>query len=433
MNLKKVTTICPIFFGKNKTGYVFGALLLVMTGAIKAQNFIPDPSFEALASADCALGTTTEVWSNSLFWYDAHPTSEWFIDGCPPPAFHPFWGTEEGQGSAGLSMDLRARGFHYSEAIGTPLVAPLEDGLLYYFEMDVRNRGIIVPTIYSYSGDCMITPQKDLRVYSSSESIDFTIDESNGDFSVNADLLLRFNDDFLAGSSPTLWETLGRCFVGSSNMQHIAIAPRLGTFAVAPPCTLQDSTGVFNIAYYNIDHVNLYALPKQIDTTIVYCTSQTIKEVDLAGVFDKRALKNVAYTWEDGLQGSRRTLEEEGEYRAEILLDCGTIPVTVAVDFNICEAQVYVPNAFSPNDDGINDQFGPFIASDFSIVDYEFRVFDRWGSLVFESNQMDQPWNGHAFGRPMANGVYIWTLSYAVVSPTTKQSFQEQGDVLIIR
>ena len=86
------------------------------------------------------------------------------------------------------------------------------------------------------------------------------------------------------------------------------------------------------------------------------------------------------------------------------------------------ERDVYVPNAFSPNTDGINDRFtiygGPEVAS----VNY-FRVFSRWGELLFEKNDFDPNdpqlgWDGQFNGQLAGQGVYIWIcLLYTSPSP----------------
>ena len=70
---------------------------------------------------------------------------------------------------------------------------------------------------------------------------------------------------------------------------------------------------------------------------------------------------------------------------------------------------VYVPNAFTPNDDGRNDIFMPLVRDDAG-RDYDLRVFDRWGTEVFQADQPTIGWDGRVNGAPPVTGVYVWKL-----------------------
>ncbi|MGV3636154.1 MAG: choice-of-anchor L domain-containing protein [Flavobacteriales bacterium] len=66
-------------------------------------------------------------------------------------------------------------------------------------------------------------------------------------------------------------------------------------------------------------------------------------------------------------------------------------------------ASIYFPNTFSPNDDGVNERFG----GEGVLLDrYELYVFDRWGGIIFESNDLADRWDGTMDGEPVMNGVY---------------------------
>ena len=69
----------------------------------------------------------------------------------------------------------------------------------------------------------------------------------------------------------------------------------------------------------------------------------------------------------------------------------------------------YIPNAFSPNGDGINDYFN---GKGVNILEYKLMIFDRWGNLIFETNSLNIPWNGKANqGADIAQqDVYVWKV-----------------------
>jgi len=71
-------------------------------------------------------------------------------------------------------------------------------------------------------------------------------------------------------------------------------------------------------------------------------------------------------------------------------------------------------NVFSPNSDGINDTFYPFATCPFE--SYEFLIFDRWGALVFKSNNPQDRWNGTFNNKACSSDTYLYTMSYQFVS-----------------
>lgn len=70
---------------------------------------------------------------------------------------------------------------------------------------------------------------------------------------------------------------------------------------------------------------------------------------------------------------------------------------------------IYVANAFTPNGDGKNDIFKPVYIG-ISLLKY-FRVFNRYGQLVFETNKPTEGWNGNIYGDPEPEGTYVWEVS----------------------
>jgi gliding motility-associated-like protein len=73
-----------------------------------------------------------------------------------------------------------------------------------------------------------------------------------------------------------------------------------------------------------------------------------------------------------------------------------------------CKPAIDVPKAWSPNGDGHNDKLRP-LTLDITELKY-FRVFDRWGQLMFETNIIGQGWDGIFNGKQQVMDVYTWTL-----------------------
>lgn len=88
-----------------------------------------------------------------------------------------------------------------------------------------------------------------------------------------------------------------------------------------------------------------------------------------------------------------------------------------------------VPTAFTPNNDGLNDFFRPHNA--LKADQYQFKVYNRWGQLVFSSRNWQEKWDGRINGLVQPTGVYVWMLSYT--HRDTKQPVFKKGTVTLIR
>ncbi|MFN0035876.1 MAG: gliding motility-associated C-terminal domain-containing protein [Saprospiraceae bacterium] len=101
-----------------------------------------------------------------------------------------------------------------------------------------------------------------------------------------------------------------------------------------------------------------------------------------------------------------------------------TLDLRVRGDVNI-----YVPTAFSPNDDGDNDRIQPYF-SDQNLDVFLWQVFDRWGNMVFETRNPAASWDGTFRGKPCEPGVYIYTLKMEIRGC---QQSMLKGDVTLVR
>jgi len=81
--------------------------------------------------------------------------------------------------------------------------------------------------------------------------------------------------------------------------------------------------------------------------------------------------------------------------------------VTIRV-LTTCEQDVFIPNSFSPNNDKVNDVL--YVRSHDVEEIKIFRIFDRWGNLVFETNDITQGWNGTYRNRMVDPGVFVYYL-----------------------
>jgi gliding motility-associated-like protein len=107
-----------------------------------------------------------------------------------------------------------------------------------------------------------------------------------------------------------------------------------------------------------------------------------------------------------------------GGYNFSILNSDNCEIDTVNVSLNLkqdpeCDF-VFVPSAFTPNNDGLNDLLIPYLGA--GITSFQFSVYNRWGQLVYVTTTRETGWDGKISGRSQPSGVYAWSLTYKTES-----------------
>lgn len=138
-----------------------------------------------------------------------------------------------------------------------------------------------------------------------------------------------------------------------------------------------------------------------------------------------------SYLWNTGQTVPQINIANPGVYILTATNNCGNESDTLVVSRAQCECYVYIPNTFTPNGDGVNEEFKPGYECD--IREYEFRIFNRWGEQIFYSAHPSFGWKGNVnddTDAPM--GVYVYYLRYE--SQQEKNGTREmRGYVNLIR
>ncbi len=139
-----------------------------------------------------------------------------------------------------------------------------------------------------------------------------------------------------------------------------------------------------------------------------------------------------AYFEQHNLQDSVIIATLSGEYKVTISNECRAFTQTIMLEEEDCGCYPYIPNAFSPNNDGINDFFEVY--ANCLLQDFNLKIFDRWGGILFESADINSGWDGMNVNENINNGVYVWVLSYK--SPNEKgemTTFTQSGSLTLMR
>lgn len=159
-------------------------------------------------------------------------------------------------------------------------------------------------------------------------------------------------------------------------------------------CFASDSVNILKVSSPPVNFLDA-------DSSI--CNKDTIR-IYPYGVFNE-------YSWSTGSTNSFIDIDQPGIYWLTIKDKNACIGSdTIHILKKDCEAVFYIPNAFTSNDDGLNDIFKPIISG--KISDYYFAVYNRFGKMIFSTNKPEAGWNGKVKGIAQDSGIFVWYCRY---------------------
>ncbi len=136
------------------------------------------------------------------------------------------------------------------------------------------------------------------------------------------------------------------------------------------------------------------------------------------------------YEWSNGDTERQTTVFEPGEISLTVHTECDTVFQEISIGQDPCEApEIYIPNAFSPNGDGLNDRW------EIGNLPQEntLHVFNRWGEVIYKAAPYKNDWDGRdREGRKIPLGIYVYRLEY-YQPQGVGQGGTKQGWVKILR
>ena len=196
-----------------------------------------------------------------------------------------------------------------------------------------------------------------------------------------------------------------------------------------------DTTGIYEATIMDLNNcigkdtvlVNVSRNPQPIapnDTAVCF---QEIEVLPLSAVSGARD----QIFWSTGDTTNDIFIDIEGVYEVTAINLDGCIGKDTVEVFRECPSLLWIPNAFTPDQDGVNDVFGP---EAINIYDYDFYVFNRWGELLFHSTNIENKWDGTFNGRNCQIDVYVWKLYYRTEEEHGGLKRQvEVGNVTLLR
>jgi gliding motility-associated-like protein len=158
-------------------------------------------------------------------------------------------------------------------------------------------------------------------------------------------------------------------------------------------------------------------------------------------ILDNNSLNAYFFNWNFGDGTSNDSIfspehtfpEEAGSYLVSLQVSnqIGCLDTTSQVIVIEHDPVVFIPNAFTPDGDGLNNEFTAVFPENMKLASFEMYIYDRWGELVFYSQNPKEGWDASLAGFDAPDGVYSYLVKYKELGYVNK--FQVTGNVVVIR
>ncbi len=144
---------------------------------------------------------------------------------------------------------------------------------------------------------------------------------------------------------------------------------------------------------------------------------------------------NGDFKWSTGENSKTIEVTQSGEYTFEVVYDCGIFTTTYSVESQECNCNFFAPNAFSPNNDNINDLFELKVNCNLPTKIILFSIYNRWGETIFTIHDINSKlvsWNGIYHGNILPTGVFVWNVVYEYYNDSKVVRKNQSGDVTLV-
>lgn len=174
-------------------------------------------------------------------------------------------------------------------------------------------------------------------------------------------------------------------------------------------------------------NVHLYSYPTTYDEIVVkHCFEFDPVKVISANV----SALNIDWEHSDAV-GNTAAIMDEGTYTMFAYNHENCVSEQKFRVEEVCPVRYFVPNSFTPDGNGLNDHFSLNVKN---VVNYELTIFNRWGEIVFTSNDPTESWNGTMNNEAVQEDVYVWRASYSGFDQDGRLSSKNlTGTVTVIR
>lgn len=446
----------------------FLALIFLTSTLLMAQkNLVPNPGFDSLSFCPTSESQIALAypWRNGVFTPDLYhecSTSPNFQT--PNPQGCNYLPPKNGGGYIGMYV------YFSHELAETRLLEPLERGKQYYARFFVApdencnsgweesftdaialgirvsqnpnsNYNLVAETSGTIINDtskwtkvsgCFwaVGNEDNLRIGNFKTDVETLIEPPNDPFGFN----YMFVDDLFIGTFDPFPDTVLLCTGVPTKLDATFLEAEYQWNTGETEATLT----VSDTGYYTVRATLEGCIFEDVVTVIRVPLSHSIP-LDTADLCDNESLLLTApllgrYQWSNGSTAAQTVVKNSGQYDLTVTNECGEFLFSQNVEAADCRCRVFVPNAFSPNDDGDNDRVEVSIGCEYPFEIERFDIYDRWGSLVFSTKSSPPAaWDGQARGKKASPDVYTWLLTYDLLRNGTARRITEHGDLTLLR
>ncbi len=464
--------------------YLFLFLFIIIDCALAAQNLVPNPGFDDLT--DCPFDEAQIHFAAP--WVTASNGTPDLFDECATNQFYQIKVPNAGRwldsyqlqrsrsGYAGLYVYANANGTPgNSEYMETPLIASLIQGTQYYAEFYVSPDytqiynfgftdavGLALSDTFYYKE---LNAMEALPLNPVIENKGTTIKDTSGWTRISGCHTAKGGEKFaIIGNFRNTQETLVEFvnptypFISYIYIEDVLIQafdPLPDTLLLCDGQLKILNAGFLDAAYrwstgstdstITVQSPGIYSVEAMMDQCILRDTV-TVLDLSETKTFPKDTIICSGeplvltapligdYSWSDGTKNKTNIVQASGNFEVTVTNECGQFVFSTDVDVKECACNIYVPNAISPNNDGLNDDLQVFIGCDYPYRIKRFSIFDRWGGNMYSATEgMDIRWNGKYKGNDLPNGVYAWLLEYEFIRNGAVQRFTKSGNVSILK
>ena len=267
----------------------------------------------------------------------------------------------------------------------------------------------------------------------------FILDESNRCGDASDTIVISYldaPDPFTLGHDTTLCP--GESIILTSPSTSFEIQWQNGSHQ---PMIIADQAGVYSLQLSNecgsvTDAITVdydTRIPQlSLDSTISWCEGDII-------TLDATQPFVAEYLWSTGASSPSIQITSPGQYVIDISMLCNVasqnVDIIPGVDCMIPKVynNIYIPNVFSPNDDGINDVFSVSVGSDLQVTSMHGSIYDRWGNLVYSDEAIPFIWDGYFAEEIVMPGVYVYRIKVKYIDQGVETEVVLAGDVTLVR
>lgn len=371
--------------------------------SIIAQNLVENPSLEA---------TQCPIFSPNPSDYIAPWTTyfgapDYFEANCGNPGTaattnnsQPF----DGSGFLGIEVYGQVGTVYNRDYIHGELTEPLEAGKFYRASFYVKPVNFPGPGSYGINNIGLLVTDTVLGTTPANNVLEYNPTIKATDVIVNT----------------SFWTPVCGVFKATGNEKYLTI----GNFGLDQETSIDPLLNANNptTAYYLIDFVEIVEndFPELPQDTVI-CQQGRV-DINITQL-------DFTYQWQDGSGSGTYLITRPGTYYVDINSpSCSYRDSIKVVEVECADCKVFAPNAFTPNEDGINDKFE--LQANCDLVSYRFQVFDRWGQKHFESTDIEVSWDG---GNVDKGGTFTYSLEYEFELFEKTETITRRGMITLIK